>query len=262
MNWLMRGGKRMGRYMNLAVVACMGAVLLTALNVGAEEKTQGWKFEVTPYAWLAGLEGDVTINGEKTDFEKSFSDLFDYVELGASIRLGAEYNRFCIGALVDHISLNNDKLEVNGQPGVGSLDTKLLLTEMAAGYRIDGWSEGQSYVLMLGVRNLKIENDLDVYGVGSFSRDNNVTDCMLYVLPSIPMFPSKIQGLRFNPVLGIGAGDSDYVYELFPQVQYNFTDKVAGRLGYRKTGWKYTNDNNNEMNLQIAGLIVGLGATF
>lgn len=239
-----------------------GVVLATGMVATAAE--DGWSFEVTPYAWLAGLEGDVTVDGNKVDFDKSVSDLFDAVELGGSVRLGAQYDRFLVGALVDFFSLSTDELDVEDQPQRGSLDTDMLLTEAAIGYRVDGWSEGQSFGLMLGVRNLHMENDLEVNGVGAFSRDNDVTDAMLYVLPSIPVFPSKIEGLRFNPVLGIGAGDSDLVYELFPQFQYHITDNVAARLGYRTVGWRFEGDNNddNELNVSLSGLIAGLGVTF
>jgi hypothetical protein len=80
----------------------------------------------------------------------------------------------------------------------------------------------------------------------------------------MPVFPSKIKGLRFNPILGIGAGDSDLVYELFPQFQYQFTDMISGRLGYRTAGWKFKGDNNedNELNFSMSGLIAGIGMTF
>lgn len=242
----------------------MGVALMASTLVASAAEPEGWQFEVTPYVWLAGLEGDVTVNGTKVDFDKSFSDLFDAVDVAGSVRLGAEYDRIMIGALVDYFSTSTDELDVEDRPDRGSLDTKTLLTELAVGYRVDGWSEGQSFGLMVGVRNLHIENDLEVYGEGSFSRDNDVTDAMIYILPSVPVFPSKIEGLRFNPVLGIGAGDSDLAYELFPQFQYQITDVIAARIGYRTVGWKFKGDNNddNELNLSMSGLILGVGATF
>ena len=248
----------------------MAAVALGMAAVGAHAQVEpsavssenGWQFEVTPYAWLAGLEGDVTVGGQKVDFEKSFSDLLDATELAASVRLGAEKNRILVGALLDYFSLSTDELDVEDQPEGGSLDSDMLLAEVSVGYRVDGWAEGQSFGLMIGVRNLHTENDLEVAGGGKSSSDNDVTDPMFYVLPSVPVFPSKIDGLRFNPVLGIGGGgDSDLVYELFPQFQYNFTDLVAARFGYRNVGYKFKGEGDNELNFNMAGLMVGLGVT-
>lgn len=258
-------GKRKGKVsMKRQTVGIVAAALLMAGSAGYAAEPQGWKFEITPYAWLAGLEGDITVNGQKADFEKSASDLLDYVELGASVRLGAEYNRFLIGALVDYFSLSTDELDVEDRPQGGKLESKTLILEGAVGYRLDGWSEGQSFGLMVGARSLQMETDLEVYGHGTRSRDNTVTDAMFYVVPSLPVLPSKIDGLRFNPILGIGAGDSDLAYELFPQFQYQITESMAARLGYRTIGWKFKGDQNedNELNISMSGLIVGVGLTF
>lgn len=238
----------------------VAGAFLAAGATGWAQKTEGWSFEVTPYVWVAGLEGDVTLNGQKLDFEKSASDLFDATEIGGSIRLGASYDRFVIGALVDYFSLSTDELDAEDQPQGGSLDSKMLMTEALVGYRVDGFSEGQSFVFGVGVRNLSLDNDAEIFGQGTVSRDNDVTDAMFYVLPSVPLFASSIEGLRFNPVLGIGAGDSDLAYELFPQVQYQVAESIALRVGYRRVGWKFEGDNaDDELNVDLAGLIVGAG---
>jgi hypothetical protein len=244
----------------------LGSVVLTALlmaaGTGRAQTTEGWSFEVTPYAWLAGLEGDLTVRGQKVDFEKDASELLDAAEVGGSVRLGAAYDRFVIGALVDYFSLSTDELDAEDQPTGGTVDAKMLMTEVAAGYRVDGWVEGQSFVFALGVRNLHAENDLALDAGPTLSDERDITDGMIYVLPTVPLFPSSIEGLRFNPVLGIGAGDSDLAYEMFPQVQYDLTENAAIRFGYRRVGWRFEGDHGNELNVDMAGLIVGLGLKF
>ena len=244
-------------------IIAVGLVMAAGLTTKAAD-TAGWSFEITPYLWYAGLEGDITVSGQKIDFDKSASDLFDAVEVGGSLRLGAGYDRFVIGALVDYFSLSTDQLDAKDQPAGGRLDSKILLTEVMVGYRVDGWAEGQSFVLGVGARNLHIENEASVTGGGTFSRNNDVTDAMFFLLPSVPVFASSIDGLRFNPVLGIGAGDSDMTYELFPQIQYEVADNIAVRLGYRTVGWKFKGDKNegNELNVRLSGLILGVGLTF
>lgn len=242
----------------------VAGLALGALSSAQAQKTEGWNFEVTPYIWYAGLEGDVTVNGEKTDFEKDASDLFKAVEAGGSLRLGASYDRIVMGALVDYFSLSTDELDVEDQPQGGKLETDMMILEGMVGYRVDGWSEGQSFVIGVGARRLDMDLDLDVYGQGTKSKDVEVVDGMLFVLPSLPVLPSMIDGLRFNPVLAIGAGDSDLAYEMFPQFQYQITDAVAARLGYRTVGWKFKGEDNedNELNVRLAGLIAGIGLTF
>lgn len=247
----------------MTILTTLAALLAAgATSYGAEPAT-GWKFEVTPYAWLAGLEGDVTVNGRKADFDKSASDLLDATELGGSLRLSASYDRFMILAHGDYFSLSTDELDVEDRPQGGKIDTELTLLEAAAGYTLDGWMEDQTFTLCVGVRQTTVDTDLTPTGGSTTSRKRDLTDPMFYVLPSVPMFPSRIDGLRFNPVLGIGSGDSELVYEMFPQIQYQLSDYAAARIGYRTVGYKFEGDgNDNELNISLSGLTVGLGLTF
>lgn len=241
------------------------AVALLVGSMGYAADPEGWKLEVTPYAWLAGIDGDVTVNGRKAEFDKSFGDLFKSVEGAASLLGVAQYNRYLIWGQVDYFQMSTDKMDVDDQPKRGSLDTKMMLGEVAVGYQVDGWAEGQTFDLLVGMRGMHIENELTIYGVGSFEKNNDLLDPMFVVRPSLPVFPSLIKGLRFNPTLAIGGGgDSDLVYELQPQFQYQITDTVAARLGYRRVGYMFKGEKNddNELNIGLAGLIVGVGVTF
>lgn len=241
------------------------AVMLTAGATAFAAEPQGWKFELSPYAWLTGIEGDATVRGHEAEFDKSFGDLFDSVELGASVSLLAQYNRFLIRGAVDYFQLDSDRMDVDDQPQHGSLETKTLLGEVGVGYQIDGWMEGQTFDFLIGARMLKMESDLKVDGRGTFSKDNDLVDPILFVRPHLPLFPSKIKGLSLNPMFGIGGGgDADLVYELYPQLQYDVNETFSMRLGYRTVGYKFKGDENedNELNINMSGLTLGCGITF
>ncbi len=242
----------------------VAALLAGAVSGYAAEK-KGWSFEITPYLWAAGLEGDATINGQETEFEKGFSDIVDAVEIGGSLLTVVQYNRLLLWGQVDSFALSTDEMDVEDQPQGGSLDTDLLLGELAVGVQVDGWAEGQTFDILLGARMTSMKADLTVDGHGTHSSDVDLVDPMLVIRPSIPMFPSKIDGLTFNPTLGIGGGgDSDLVFELFPQISYQFSDRFVARAGYRTVGYKFVGDENedNELNIRLAGLTVGLGLKF
>ena len=246
--------------MKIQAVGMMAAAMLMVASRGYAADPQGWQLELTPYAWLAGLEGDVTVRGQKADFDKSFSDLFDAVDMAGSLLAIAQYDRYLVWGQVDYISSSTDKLDVEDQPQHGSLDSKMLLGEVAVGYQVDGWLKGQTFDLLVGVRTLHTENDLELNGGRSVSRDNDIVDPIFVVRPSIQVLPSKIQGLRFNPTLAIGGGgDSDLVYEMMPQFQYEINDTMAARIGYRRIGYQFKGDRDNELNIDLAGLFVGLG---
>ncbi len=246
----------------------MVAALLTAASVGLAADPQGWKVEVTPYAWLCGIEGDVTVNGQKTEFDKGFTDLIDGVDMAGGLLAVVQYNRFLVWGQYDYFSTSTDNLDAEDRPQGGSFDSKMLLGEVAVGYQFDGWSEGQTFDVLVGTRVLTFDNKLTVYNHGSRETEDPAEDSrvdgIIVLRPSIPVFPSKIDGLRFNPTLAIGAGDSDLVYELQPQFQYQITDSVSARLGYRTVGYKLKGEHNedNEMNIRLAGLIAGVGVTF
>jgi len=240
------------------IVGMVAAVLMLAASAGNAEEPRGWKGEITPYAWLAGVSGDLTVDGHTVDFKKSFSDLFDYVELGGSLLGVAQYDRYLAWAQVDYFSLSTSELDADQQPQHGRLDSKMFLGEYAVGYQVDGWAPGQTFDLMVGARSLSVENELEIYGVGTFSKTKRVLDPMLVVRPKFPL-SSK---LDFNPTLGIGGGgDSDLIWELQPQFQYRFTDTIAARFGYRTIHYKFSKDSN-EMNIDLSGLIVGVGVMF
>lgn len=242
----------------------VAAALLVSVSGGMAAEPEGWKFEVTPYAWLAGLEGDITVRGHKVDFDKSFSDMLDYVETAGSLLAVVQHDRYLFWGQADYFDLSTDALDIDEQPDRGKLDTTMVLAELAVGYQVDGWMEGQTFDLLVGARLLHTETDLTIYNVGESSKDNDVWNPIVLVRPSIPLFPTKIEGLRFNPTLGIGGGggNTKLTYELAPQLQYAINDNIAARVGYRRVGYQMNGKGDNELNFDLAGLFVGLGVMF
>lgn len=250
--------------MRMRMIVMMVAALLMAVSTSYAEP-KGWKFEVTPYAWLAGVEGEATVGEHNVEFDKSFGDLFKAVEVGGSLLATVQYNRVVGWGQVDYFKMSTDQLDVDDQPERGSLDTKTLLAEGGIGYQIDGWMAGQTFDLLIGVRSLHIENDLSLNDGRSASRDKTIVDPILVVRSSTPVLPSKINGLRFVPTIAIGGGgDSELVYELQPAFHYQVSKNVDLRLGYRRVGWKFTGDrnNDNELKIALAGMIAGVSIRF
>jgi hypothetical protein len=252
--------------MRMRTAGLIAAMLLMAWSTVYAEEPTGWRFEITPTAWIAGIEGTVTVDGQKTDFEKSAGDLFDYVEFAGGLIGAVQYKHWIFRGQFDLFSLSTDALDVEDQPKGGKLDSDMLLTEAAVGYQINGWMEGQTYDFLVGLRSLHTEADLEVYGEGggTYSKDSDLLDPLVGVRGSFPIFPSKIKGLRLNAMASIGGGgDSDLIYELQPALQYQFTDNVAVRLGYRRVAWQVDSDkNDDELDFSLAGLIAAVAVRF
>lgn len=245
-------------------IGIVGAILLLATGAAAQAaEPEGWQVDIAPLVWYAGLSGDVTVNGQKADFEKSASDLFDMVEAGGSVLADVQYKRVMITGLVDYFSLSTDELDVEDRPLGGKLDSKITLSEVGIGYQFDGLKEGQIFKLLIGVRTLAMKNDLEVYGDGTYSKDSEVTDPFIGVRPVLPLFPKKIKGLYFAGMFAIGAGgDADMIYEITPQLLYMLGDNFNLRFGYRTVVWEFEDGNDNELDLTLAGLTFGIGIKF
>jgi len=239
-------------------------MLLISASAVLAQDPKGWKTELDPYTWLAGMEGDATVDGQKAEFDKSFSDLVELVEFGAGLLGTVRHGRYVTFAQLDFMDLSTDALDVQDRPEGGKLDTSMFIHEVGGGYRINGWKEGQTIDVMIGLRGMHLESDLEVYGQGKHSSEADIVDPMIVVRPSVPIFPSRIDGLRFTGTLAIGGGgDSDLIYELQPQLRYQFHEHVSARLGYRRIGWKFEADgNDDELNMSLNGLVLGFGVTF
>ena len=108
------------------IVGMVAVVLMMAASAGYAAEPQGWKSEITPYLWYTGIEGDLTVNGQSVDFDKSSSDLFDSVETTGSLLAVIQKDRILFWAQGDYLDLSTDELDADQQPQGGSLDSKTI----------------------------------------------------------------------------------------------------------------------------------------
>ena len=224
------------------------AVFVTADNT--------WSFEIVPYAWLPGLKGDVTVRNYNVNIDQSFSDIFKTVKFAADVLGIARYNNWLIYTQVDYFSLSTSKLD--HPPARGSFDSKETFYTAAAGYRFNGWTAGQTFDVLVGAQGLNIDNTLTFYQLGRFEKTRSVVDAVFVLRPSFQFS----QHWLFNPTISVGVGSNNDTYQLQPQFQYQFNSTWELRFGYRKMHYKFTGDRNNTLNLNLAGPLIGFGASF
>jgi hypothetical protein len=218
--------------------------------------TDAWSVEITPYAWLPGIKGDVTVRNTTVDVDQSFSDIFKSVKFAADALGIARYNNWVIYTQLDYFSLSTTQLE--NPPSRGSFATKETLYLVAAGYRVNGWSSGQTFDFLLGAQGLHTDNTLSFYQIGSFSNTNNIVDAVFMVRPSFQFS----QHWLFNPTISVGGGDSKLTYQLQPQFQYQFNATWEMRFGYRRLSYNIDSHRGNNLDVRMSGPLIGFGATF
>jgi len=214
--------------------------------------------EITPYAWLAGIDADVTVGSRKGSIDVGFSDLVDYVDFAGGLLLTVDKNRWVGWFQGDYMDLNSDN-KVTKFDELGDLETQMTILEAAGGYQFDNpLMKGAIVDVLLGARYTKMENTFKSASGITSQKSKELADPMLVMRPWFPISKKW----AFNPTLGIGGGgDSDLIYELQPQFQYQFTDNLALRAGYRRLYYK-VKDNNHEFDGAFHGLLVGLGMKF
>ncbi len=240
--------------MGVHVMVVAGILLAPVSAVIAQDDK--WRFEVTPYFWAAGVDGEATVQGRHVDIDADFDDLFDAVDAGAGLVTRAQRGVFVVYGQFDYVGMDTDELD--DAPAGGSIQTDTFLGALAAGLQFDLPLEGSTIDLLGGVRYAWIENDLDITGVGSAEDDLDIVDGIFVVRPSLRLS----ERWRFNPTFAVGAGDSDLTWEAQPIVQYQISKSLAIRAGYRRLFYDVEGDKGNSIEAAFQGLIVGVGLLF
>lgn len=241
----------------------MGATILALLICGlsagpALAADGGWKFELTPYIWGVGIDGDVTVRGTEVDVDAGFDDLIDNVDLGGSFLAVIQKDRWVNWLQVDYFEISDDENVDRIGGAEVEVESDTLFLTAATGIQVDGWMKGQTFDILGGLRYARMDNELTISGVGSADRTSDIYDAVLVVRPSFQLS----RRWRFNPTLSIGAGDSDLTYELQPQFQFHFNDTWIARIGYRRLYYDTEGSSGNEFDGSFHGFLLGFGGTF
>ncbi|MGE5294197.1 MAG: outer membrane protein [Solirubrobacterales bacterium] len=238
-----------------AKALAMASILLAAASAFAAQDG-GWNFEVTPYFWAAGVEGDVTASdGTEYDVDMEFDDLFDAVDAGAGVMALARLDSFVVGGQFDYVGMDSDQLDP--APAGGSIQTDSFLGELAAGWRFQPFERSTIDVLG-GVRYAWIKNEIDITGVGSGEDSIDIVDGVVVVRPTFHL----TKKWSVNTTFDIGAGDSDLTWQVQPNIQYQINDNLAVRAGYRRVHYDVEGDHGNEFDAAFQGFIVGVSVMF
>ncbi|MET0656638.1 MAG: OmpA family protein [Steroidobacteraceae bacterium] len=251
----------MNKQATSVAVAVAAALAMGSTSAIAQSSETPWDIELTPYIWAAGIDADVRLRGHDGKIDMDFNDLVDSVDFGGSMLGVARRGHFVTWAQLDYISLDSDELDSDEQPAGGNarFESDLFFGTLAFGYQFGDMRGRRSLDLLLGARYMKMDNELTVDTVGRFKKDRDLLDGVLIARPSFRISDRW----RFNPTFSVGAGDSDLTYELQPQIQFQITDNMAARFGYRRL--YYDTKSNNDLNKfdgSFQGLILGLGGTF
>ena len=219
-----------------------------------------WHASVSPYLWLAGMNGTIAVAGHEASVNQSFSDIFSNLRLGV---MGlTEVRRGQVGILTDvmYVWLGNEKaIPVEGLPGAlnlnNNLNTLTLTPEVA--YRLFTGNRG-AVDLLVGIRyyhiDAKIKATVSQIGQVSYSAADNWVD--------------GIEGARFQVNLSrrvgafligdAGGGGSRFSWQIATGIGYRLNNRWTSQFGYRRLYYQRRSGPNFGLDQTQQGLILGI----
>lgn len=217
---------------------------------------QGFRYELTPYLWAAGLDGStgIGIGRATTATSADFDDILDRFDFGLMGTFEVKPERRW-GFLFDGMYI---KLSDSRPVGIGVLDAEITqqMYAAAATYRV---AEGRTPVDVLsGLRYNCLKSALDI-GSRSVSAREDWTD---------PFIGARIQILLserwtltgYADIGGFGVG-SDNTWQVVGGVNYAFSPTITGKFDYRHLKVDY-DKNDFRYDMATSGFYVGVGFRF
>lgn len=240
-----------------ANISLCSAVLVFSGGAGAQETaSEGWRFQATPYIWMAGLEGDIKpFRGAPTaQVEKSFSDILENLDSAFFLSGTARQGRWVLQGDMSYASTSESASLPWGLSAKAKVRQKSMT--LTGGYN---WELGQrsSVDLLGGMRIWDIHAAVAVPGVASVQSTTSFVDPVLAVRWRYDFAP-QWSSLVYVDVGGWGVG-SDSTWQMLGTLNYQWQENIHLSLGYRQLQVNYRS-HGKRLDFGQGGPLIG--ATF
>jgi len=236
-----------------------------AVEPASASVNQGWSFAFSPYIWATSIDGELTgPGGRNVEFSTSFRDLLknlDFALMGAG---EVRYDRFGLVVDVAYSSLTGEQ---DTPFGVLFSGAKAELTQWivnsALAYRFHrdrvGWADA-----MVGARTFVINTDVTlkpgVLPKVTGELDKTIASPIIGMRGHIDIIDDiGLTGLVDVGGFGLGA---DFTWQVLATVDFEVSEGIELRAGYRHIGLNYTNDAGTNIEYNLSGPIVGMTFRF
>ena len=222
--------------------------------------TQVWQFEVVPYAWFLGLDGDTKVGRlPATGVEAGFPDLFHVLDAVFLTTFTAHKDRG--GLYFDSMYFDLSKTEPTPEAVFGDarVDLGQQIYSLAGTWRVSG---GRAPVTLYGgARYVGLDTDLELTSGVAAGRSVSSSESWSdgYVGASIRWkFAEHWALVGYGD---IGAGGSRLTWQGLAGVDWTFSKHLSGKFGYRYFKIDYDQDDF-VYDMAMAGGYAGLGIRF
>lgn len=231
---------RMPRSSRLSASWCVLLTMLVLAVPPSSRADEGWRYRLTPYAWFAGVEGEVgTLPGAPAaPIDIPFKDVVDDVEGGLLFIVDARRGRHGVFADLLYADLESDAELL--PPPIGLVlnsTTEILFLSLAYQYAI--YEQGDAVAdVLVGARYWSIDTRLRFGGGAGLLAGRQITQDEAWIDPVIgvkgraPLGDSRFYVGGGAGIGGFGLG-SDLFYELTANVGYQWNKAIGTAVGYR-----------------------------
>ena len=197
--------------------------LLPSVSVQAQD--EGWVVDVSVFVLGAAMDGTIGIAGHDADIDVSFSDIVENLEMGGMGSMRVARGRWAFTTEVIYMGLG-------GSNGPVAADVDQWNVEPSASFRVS-----DRFETIVGVRYTNLSAEIR----GPFGRNPSGTvdwwDPIIGARWMLPIGEAWTFNLR-GDVGGFGVG-SDFAWQLFPYLVWQFGERASMQAGYRAVSGDY-----------------------
>lgn len=217
-----------------------------------------WRFQLTPYVWMTGLDGHIRpFRGAPTaHVDRSFSDVLSHLDAAAFLSGTARKGAYVLQADLSYASTSDGASLPPGLPARAKVrQTSMTMT---GGYN---WQLGpaSSVDLMAGLRLWDIKASVQLAGLASAQSHTSFVDPVAAVRWRHD-FAANWSTLLYLDAGGFGLG-SEATWQALAAVNYQLRSNLHLSLGYRHLSVNYR-DGGKRLDFRLAGPMLGATLRF
>ncbi len=220
-------------------------------------KVNSWNFEVTPYLFAAGMEGDISFLSQSLPVDAEFSDLLDHLSFGAMLHGEANKGKWTIMTDVIYMKLKNDG-EINGTLS-SKAELEQVIFELGGAYKFI--EKGNfSIDVIAGARYFNLANSITVQEVSLLDNSFNFTDPYVGI-----RYKTHCKKWKHSGRIDIGGFDvgSRYSWKFNLMAGYHVSKTIAIAVGYQGYGVDYRdNEKGFQYDIFTGGPVIGFNFNF
>jgi len=225
-----------------AVSAVAAGLLVAGAAVADGQTIPEWQYSVTPYFWMAGLDGQVGVRGLATNVDMSFGDIIDALKFGVMGTAEARHKAWVFAIDGMYMSIGDGRsIAFRGDTGTFTLTQKQTMLQPTAGYTVGGssWSVDG----LLGIRYWNLSANLDVDRTRRPSNERSGSRSWVDGTVGARARWMPLSYLRVMAGGDMGAGGSKWTWQAYGGVGGDVTAWCTIWLWYRGLSVDYDRDN-------------------